>query len=99
MIFCHMIFMGHTDDIMLYQFSRAGCSVYWYNLVTKQLELVVVKSPYLPDASPHADGRANWHADALPEVAALGKLAGVPGVVGFRQMVTGPDGALHIILE
>ncbi len=67
--------------------------------MTGELEVFVAKSLYLTKAATHDDGWAGYEADALREVAALRRVAGVPGVVEYRNMITEPDGAIHIILE
>jgi hypothetical protein len=75
------------------------CRVSWYNPATGGLEECVVKSLKVDQALSHPDGWAGWTADALREVSALRLVTGVPGVAGFRQMVTEENGAMHLILE
>ncbi len=73
--------------------------VYYQHPATGDLVVCVTKSVKLDRAATHPGGLAAWQADAMKEVKALKILAGVAGVVGFRDVITGPDGALHIILQ
>ncbi len=73
--------------------------VYWHNAATGGLELRIAKSLDMEKASTHDEGPAGFEADVLLEVAALERVAGVPGVVGLWQVVREPNGAVHLILE
>jgi hypothetical protein len=77
----------------------AYCRVWWRNPVTRGLESCCVKSLDVARASGHPEGWAGWRADALCEVAALRRLAGVRGVPGLRDVIIEPDGAIHIVME
>jgi hypothetical protein len=75
------------------------CRVFWENPETGELELYATKSLDMSKAETHEGGREGWDADIAREVAALHHVAGVPGVVGFREMITDADGGVHLILE
>jgi hypothetical protein len=63
------------------------------------LEVYAAKSVDMTKVESHSGGRAGWEAAVQREVDALQLLASVPGVVRFREMVTEPNGALHLIME
>ncbi len=46
-----------------------------------------------------SDGWKGFEADAFREVDALHKVAGLEGVVGYRDIIFEPSGPIHIILE
>ncbi len=50
-------------------------------------------------AAEHSGGIDGWRADAFHEVDALRRVAGVSGVVGYRDIIEERTGAIHIILE
>jgi hypothetical protein len=75
------------------------CRVSWYNPLTRELQECVVKSLKLDKSLTHPRGREGWEADAVREATALLRMAGVPGVVGFRRLVRDADGGIHLILE
>jgi hypothetical protein len=54
--------------------------VYWLNPVTEERELCAVKSLKTSEASTHSDGWAGYHEDAVREVAAMRRVAGLQGV-------------------
>jgi hypothetical protein len=61
--------------------------------------LCIAKSLNMRKAALHCGGLTSWQEDVSREVAALKCVAGVPGVVGLREVVTEPNGAVHLILE
>lgn len=73
--------------------------MYWYNPGTGEMDLCVAKSLRLEKAAAHPNGMVGWQAAAAHEVAALKRLAGVPGVVRYRDDVVEPNGAIHIIMQ
>jgi hypothetical protein len=75
------------------------CRVYWYNQDTGGLERCVTKSLKAERAAKHSDGWKGLEPDAYREVDALIKVAGVPGVPGYRDIIIERSGAIHIILE
>jgi hypothetical protein len=75
------------------------CRVYFHNRDTGGLELSVTKSFKAEGAAKRSDGWKGLQAEALLEVDALVKVAGVPGVPGYRDIIIERSGAIHIILE
>jgi hypothetical protein len=51
------------------------------------------------EAAKHHGGWEGWRADAVREKDALRHMAGAPGVVGFRELVIAPGGAIHLVME
>jgi hypothetical protein len=98
----HFSVIGGNRSLVELQLTctlHCGRRVYWHNPATDGLEVCVVKALDIAKASTHPDGWARYHADALREVVAMRRVAGVPGVAGFRDMVTTPDGAIRLIIE
>ncbi len=73
--------------------------VYWYNANTGELDVCVTKSLKTERAAARPDGWEDYRENAVREVDALRKVAGVPGVPGYRDIITEPSGAIHIILK
>jgi hypothetical protein len=76
-----------------------GCRVYWYNPDTGVLELRTAKAPKIARAKKHPGGLEGWRTDILHEAAAMKWVAGVPGVVGYRDVVLRENGGIVIIME
>lgn len=74
------------------------CRVYWRNFKTGGLDSCIAKSLDVMNGETHPNGLAGWRAGVHREVSALCRLAGVQGVPGFRDLVTEPDGTMHIIM-
>lgn len=75
------------------------CRVYWYNGSTGALERCAAKSLNMDMAAINSDVISHWHAEALRERNALRYVAGVRGVVRYRDFIQEPSGAVHIIME
>lgn len=74
------------------------CRVYWHNSNTGKLEVLVSKSFSVVRGETDPDALSGRQANIFREGAALRCLAGVPGVPEFRDLVTEPDGTMHIIM-
>ncbi len=61
--------------------------------------MYAAKSLDMTKVTSHSGGQAGWDAAVQREVDALQWLAAVPGVVRFREMITEPNGAVHLIME
>jgi hypothetical protein len=78
---------------------QPGMQVFWYNSETDELVPCATKSLKVEMAAEHSGGVDGWRADAFHEVEALRRVAGVSGVVGYRDIIEERTGAIHIILE
>jgi hypothetical protein len=73
--------------------------VFWYNPATRGLEVYAAKSLDLNADEMDADAWEHYRENASAEVAALRRVSGLPGVVGYRDVIEEPTGKLHIIME
>lgn len=73
--------------------------VHWFNPSTGGLEPYVAKSLRVDMAPMQSDGSLGLAADALHEKEALEFVAGVHGVVRFRDLIDEGNGGVHLILE
>ncbi len=76
-----------------------GFRVHCFNPSTGGLEPCVAKSLRVDMASLQSDGSMGLEADALHEKEALEFVAGVHGVIRFRDLIKDRHGGVHLIIE
>jgi hypothetical protein len=79
--------------------SALHCRVFWRDPETGELVAYAAKSFDMATAAMKSSGRAGWEAAVQREVDGLKCVAGVPGVVAVRELLTEPNGAVHLIME
>jgi hypothetical protein len=63
------------------------------------MEACIAKTMNLEMAAKHPGGLAGWQADRLREAAALKHVAGVQGVVAYKDTIIRRNGGIVIIME
>ncbi len=74
------------------------CRVYRPNATNGELEFCLAKSFDVRRIETHDGGFAGWQADAFREATALRHVAGTAGVAELWDVITLPDGSIHLIM-